>query len=42
MTLTGVVGVDGLGLVSYLDATHGGLKVAHLSSSFGVPYFRRR
>ena len=35
------VGVDGLGLISYLDRTNCDLKVAHLSNPFGVPFHRR-
>jgi preprotein translocase subunit Sec61beta len=36
------IGVDGLGLISYYDNTNDDLKVAHCSSTFCVPYFRRR
>jgi hypothetical protein len=36
------IGTDGLGLISYYDDTHDDLKVAHCSSTFCVPYFRRR
>jgi preprotein translocase subunit Sec61beta len=36
------IGTDGLGLISYYDDTNGDLKVAHCSSTFCVPYFRRR
>ena len=36
------VGVDGLGLISYYDATNGNLKVTHCSNRFCVPYHRPR
>ena len=36
------VGGDGLGLISYWDATNRDLKVAHCSNRFCVPYHRPR
>ncbi len=36
------IGADGLGLISYFDATNADLKVAHCSDLFCVPYHRRR
>jgi hypothetical protein len=36
------IGADGLGLISYYDATNGNLKVAHCSDLFCVPSHRRR
>jgi hypothetical protein len=36
------IGDDGLGLISYYDATSGDLKVAHCSNVLCAPYFRRR
>ena len=36
------IGADGLGLISYLDATNDDLKVAHCDNTFCSPYFRRR
>jgi hypothetical protein len=36
------VGSDGLGLISYWDATNRDLKVAHCSNRFCVPYHRPR
>jgi hypothetical protein len=36
------IDTDGLGLISYYDATNGDLKVAHCSDLFCVSYHRRR
>jgi hypothetical protein len=36
------IGVDGLPLISYYDASIGNLKVFHCGSTFCAPYFRRR
>jgi hypothetical protein len=36
------IGADGLGLISYYDATNHDLKVAHCSNVLCAPYFRRR
>ena len=36
------IGADGLGLISYWDATNDDLKVAHCENAFCAPYFRRR
>lgn len=36
------IGADGLGLIAYLDATNGDLKVVHLSNPLGTAYHRRR
>ena len=35
------IGTDGLPLIAYSN-TSGAFWIAHLSNSFGVPYFRRR
>jgi hypothetical protein len=36
------IGTDGIPLTGYYDATNGNFDVAHCSSSFCQPYFRRR
>ncbi len=40
--LTADLSVNGLGLISFNDATNADLKVVHPSDIYGIPYFQFR